>query len=201
MTDGELPTDFARERNKRFQGHRSFLATKTILGIQLASGWSADTNLGSWRLAWTHGWGLWPQQGCPGPRCCGTGVTQELLKIHVWLPGVSTVTGGLAISAYLWDCCYHLPACLCSSTAAIPLVWNQKNPNIAVLAFFSTTPGLTHPPVTSSLYICYIFWTACPSHASHTNDTSNHENTRIFKDCHDYSLDTGIVPFPTLLAA
>lgn len=123
MTDGELQQILP---GKEIRDSKDIVPSSPvklrILGIQLTSGWSADTNLGSWRLAWTHRWGLWPQQGCPGPRCCGTGVTQELLKIHAWLLDVSTVTDGLAISAYLWDCCYPLSACLCSSIAASPLV-------------------------------------------------------------------------------
>ncbi|KAK4826025.1 hypothetical protein QYF61_003846 [Mycteria americana] len=34
-----------------------------------------------------------------------------------------------------------------------------------------------------------------------TDDTSYHPSIRIFKDCHSCSLDTGVLPFPMLLAA
>lgn len=175
----------------------SSLPVKPVLGTQLASGWSDDTNRGSWRLAWSHGWGLWPRQGCAGPRCCGTEVTQELVEIHVWLLGLSTVTAGLAISAYLWDCGYHLPVC------ALPLLLFHYYKTKHCSSCFFPAPLLVWLIHQSPLHFMFAIsvGTACRSHASHTNDTGNHENISMFKDCHNCSLDTGILPFPTLLAA
>lgn len=197
MMDGELQQILPGKEISGSKDVTSSLPVKPVLGTQLASGWSGDTNRGSWRLAWSHGWGLWPRQDCAGPRCCGTGVTQELVEIHVWLLGLSTVTAGLAISAYLWDCCYHLPVC------ALPLLLFHYYKTKHCSSCFFPAPLLVWLIHQSPLHFMFAIsvGTACRSHASHTNDTGNHENISMFKDCHNCSLDTRILPFPTLLAA
>lgn len=144
---------------------------------------------------------VWALQGCAGLRCWGTGVTQELLKIHTGLLGVSTVPDGHICS----------PLGLLLSPACLPVLLHccyfisvKPNKTKHCSSFFLPPPLLVRLIHQSPLHFIFAIspGTACSSHASlscHRNDTSNHEHIRIFKDWHNYRLDR-YFPSPQLAA-
>lgn len=195
MTNGELQQILPGKEISDSKDVIPSLPVKPALGIQLAPGWSDDTNLGSWRLAWSHRWGLWPQQGCAGPGA----VEQELHRAAENPCAVPQCQ-----HSYWWLSHICLPLRLLLSPACLSVLLHCRcftsiKPNKAkhCSSCFLAAPLLVWLIHQWPLHFIFAVsaGTARPYHASHTNDTSNHENIRIFKDVTTTALILGYFPF------
>lgn len=197
MTDGKFQQILPGKEISDSKDVILSVPVKPVLGIQLAPRWSDETNLGSWRLAWSHGWSLsiarlcWPEMlwnrsytGTAENPCVAPGCQHSSWWLsHICLPlGLLLSPACLPV---LLHCCYFISI--------------KPNKTKYCNSFFLPVPLLVWPIHQSPLHFIFAIsaGTACPSHASHTNGTSNHENIRIFKDWHKYRLDR-YFPFPYL---